>query len=85
MNADAGFTQRYSQSVLPSFQSLFRHLRFLNKWSAMERLEELRKIEEEKLAGLRAKGVIADPPSSLGSYKELLSSLPLKALNCIFI
>ena len=41
----------------------------------MERLEDLKKIEEEKLAGLRAKEVIADPPTSLESYKELVSSL----------
>jgi hypothetical protein len=45
----------------------------------MERLEDLKKSEEEKVAGLRAKEVTCDPPTNLESYKELLQGLRLMA------
>lgn len=41
----------------------------------MERLEEVRNLEEEKLSGLRAKEVVTDPPATFESYTELLAGL----------
>jgi len=47
----------------------------------MERLEEFKKIEEDRISGLRALEVISDPPATLESYKELLIGLRFIAEN----